>query len=88
MQNPTVTDLPESFDPNQYDSIPYSRHNIFDGVDSTIGLEKAARTAIREALELKLGRPVVSRDCINHRFGLKKAGYSQDDILSGKVLVR
>ena len=88
MQNPTTIKFPPSFNPDSYDTIPYSRYPIFEGEESNDGLEKAARTAIRERLEKKLGKPVVSRDCLNHRFGLKKAGYSQDDILSGKVLVR
>ena len=88
MQNPITVEFPSSFNPDSYDTIPYSRHPIFEGEDSTIGLEKAARTAIRESLQVKLGKAVVSRDCLNHRFGLKKAGYTQDDILSGKVIVR
>ena len=88
MELPTVTDLPESFDPNQYDSIPYSRHNIFEAETSSPAIESLARVKIREALELKLGKPVVSRDLINQRYGLKKSGYTSDQILKGDILVR
>lgn len=88
MELPTITDLPISFKPEEYDSIPYSRHNIFEAETSSPAIESLARVKIREALELRLGRPVVSRDCIAHRFGLRKAGYTSDDLLSGKVLVR
>ena len=82
----TAIELPENFDASQYDSIPYARHNLFE--DSNPELETMARDAIRSALEVKLGKPVVSRDTINQRFGLKKLGYTSDHILSGKVLVR
>lgn len=88
MTIPITVEFPTNFNPDSYDTIPYARYNLFEGVESTPGLEKAARTSIRECLEVKLGKPVVSRDCINQRYGLKKAGYSQNDILSGKVLVR
>ena len=82
----TAIELPESFNASQYDSIPYARHNLFE--QSSPELEDLGRELIRKSLETRLGKPVVSRDTINQRFGLKKLGYTSDHILSGKVLVR
>jgi len=88
MELPTTTELPIGFDPNTYDSIPYQRHDIFDTETSSPSLESLARVRIRECLEKKLGSPIVSRDTLNSRHGLRKLGFTQDDILSGKVKVR
>ena len=86
MQNPIVNELPSTFDPNQYETIPYGAQTLFE--DSSPELEKLGREAIRLALEVKLGKPVISRAVLNERFGLKKIGKSSEDIMMGRVLVR
>lgn len=88
MELPVTTELPASFDPTSYETIPYARHNIFDTGTSSPALESLARVRIRESLTQRLGKPVVSRDVLNKRFGLRNLGFTSDDILKGKVLVR
>ena len=86
MTIPILNELPESFDASVYDSIPYSAQTLFD--ESSPELENLGREAIRLALEKKLGKPVVSRSVLNKRFGLRNLGFTSDDLLKGKVLVR
>ena len=85
MTIPILNELPESFDASVYDSIPYSAQTLFD--ESSPELENLGREAIRLALEKKLGKPV-SRSVLNKRFGLRNLGFTSDDLLKGKVLVR
>lgn len=82
----TAIELPKSFDPTAYDTIPYGAQKIFP--DSNPELEALGREAIRSALEVKLGKPVISREVLNHRFGLRKIGKTSEDIMMGRVLVR
>jgi ribosomal protein L27 len=79
--------FPSDFDPAQHDSIPYGRQTLF-GDDSTDEIELAGREAIRVSLEKRLGKKVVGRDHIATRFGVRNLGYSQNDVLTGKVVVR
>lgn len=82
----TAINLPGSFDPTAYDSIPWGAQTLFE--DSSPELEALGREAIRSALEIKLGKPVISREVLNHRFGLRKIGKTSEDIMMGRVLVR
>ena len=86
MTIPTTIEFPASFNPEAYDSIHYSAQTLFD--ESSPELENLGREAIRLALEKKLGKPVVSRSVLNKRFGLRNLGFTSDDLLKGKVLVR
>jgi hypothetical protein len=78
--------LPEDFNPESYDAVPYGSQTIFEGAQSE--LEALAKTAIRASLTKRLGKPVVGRDDSSTRFGMKKLGLSQNDLLTGKVLLR
>lgn len=82
----TTVELPKSFDATAYDMIPYGAQTLFN--ESSPELEALGREAIRSALEIKLGKPVISRAVLNERFGLKKIGKSSEDIMMGRVLVR
>ena len=80
------TELPESFDPTSYTEIPYSTMKMFEG--GTKELEKLGREAIRKSLEESLGVPVVSRETIGTRYGLRNLGYSVSDLMMNRVKVR
>ena len=82
----TIIELPKDFDPTAYESIPYGAQTLFE--ETSPELETMAREAIRSALEVKLGKPIISREVLNKRFGLRKLGFTSDDILMGRVLVR
>ena len=80
------TELPEDFDPTSYSEIPYSTMKMFEGGNSE--MEMNGREAIRLSLEESLGKPVVSRETIGSRYGLKKLGFNADDIMQGRIKVR
>ena len=86
MQNPIVNELPSTFDPNQYETIPWGAQTLFEG--SNPELESLGKELIRKSLEKRLGKPVISRAVLNERFGLRKLGFTSDHISTGKVLVR
>ena len=81
-----MSTLPLDFKPESYSEIPYSSAQIFEG--STPELEKEAREAIRKSLEESLGKPVVSRETIGTRYGLRNAGFSVEDLMMNRVKVR
>ena len=80
------TELPESFDPTSYSEIPYSTMKMFEG--GTPEMEKEARELIRLNLQKTLKVPVVSRETIGTRYGLRNAGYSVSDLMMNRVKVR
>lgn len=82
-----MINLPEDFKPDTFDEIPYGYQIIFESAASP-ELEKLGRDAIRSSLEKRLGVPVVSRETLNSRYGLKKLGYSADDIMMGRIKIR
>ena len=86
MQNPIVNELPSTFDPMLYDSIPWGAQTLFD--ETSPELEALGKELIRKSLEKRLGKPVVSREVLNKRFGLRNLGFTSDDLLKGNVKVR
>jgi hypothetical protein len=78
--------LPESFNPDTFESIPYGTQTLFEGKQPE--LEALGKEAIRQSLEKRLGLRVVGRDDILHRHGLRKFNLTQNDLMSGKVTVR
>ena len=81
----TTIELPESFDASSYSEIPWGAQTLFN--DSTPELE-AMEELIRKSLEKRLGKPVVSRDVLTQRFGLRNIGKSEADIMMGRLLIR
>ena len=86
MQNPIVNELPSTFDPNQYETIPWGAQTLFEG--SNPELESLGKELIRKSLEKRLGLPVISRSVLNDRFGLRKLGFTSEDLANGRVLIR
>lgn len=81
-----MNNLPEDFNPDSFDSIPYGNQTLFEGLN--MELEKLARESIRVSLERRLNCKVVGRDDLAHRHGMKRLGYSQADLMTGKIKVR
>ena len=81
-----LPELPEGFDPTSYSEIPYSTMKMFEGGNPE--MEKLGREAIRKSLEESLGKPVVSRETIGTRYGLRNAGFSVEDLMMNRVKVR
>ena len=79
--------LPEDFKPESYSEIPYGYQLLFEH-EASPELEKLGREAITAALSKKLKVPVVSRETLNSRYGLKKLGYTADDIMQGRIKIR
>ena len=81
-----MTTLPPEFNPDLYDEIPYGNQTLFEG--RNMELENLAREKIRLSLERRLSCGIVGRDDLHSRFGMKKLGYSQNDLMTGKVKLR
>jgi hypothetical protein len=79
--------LPENFDPTAYESIPYGSMNVLFDNESR-ETELAGREAIRVSLEKRLNTKVIGRDQLTDRFGLRRLGYSTDDIMMNRVVVK
>ena len=82
----TAIELPKDFDPTAYETIPWGAQTLFEG--SNLELEAMGKELIRKSLEKRLGKPVVSRDVLNQRFGLRNIGKSEADIMTGRLLIR
>jgi hypothetical protein len=79
--------LPSDFDPSSYETIPYGSMNVlFEGESRDV--ELAGREAIRKSLEKRLNTKVIGRDQLTDRFGLRRLGYSHEDIMMNRVVVR
>ena len=53
MSNSIANELPESFDPSAYETIPWGAQTLFN--DSTPELEAMGKELIRKSLEKRLG---------------------------------
>lgn len=79
--------LPKDFNPALFDEIPSGPYDrLFEGKDDE--LEQMGREAIQASLTERLGKPVIPVSVLQTRFGLKKLGYSIEDIQNNKILVR
>lgn len=77
--------LPLDFNPAEFNEIPYGKFNqLFDDER----LNEVANESIRLHLQKKLGCGVVSRSDVASRFGVRKRGYTMEQINSGEVKVR
>jgi hypothetical protein len=82
-----ATQFPSDFDPTSYESIPYGSMNVlFEGESREV--ELAGREKIRVSLENRLKTKVVGRDQLTDRFGLRRLGYTHEDIMMNRVVVR
>ena len=82
----TAIELPSTFNPDSFDNIPYGAQTLFE--DSSPELEALGKELIRKSLEKRLGKPVISKAVLNDRFGLRKLGFTSEDLANGLVLIR